>query len=126
MEKFGTAQALRRFEDQRLITGTGRYVDDINIPGQVYGYVVRSPHAHARILGIDVSAAASAPGVLGVFTAKDLAADGVGARPCLIPLKNKDGSDRANPPRALAWSRLAQDLLMPRLWAASCRVAPSR
>jgi carbon-monoxide dehydrogenase large subunit len=98
MEKFGTAQALRRFEDQRLITGTGRYVDDINIPGQVYGYVVRSPHAHARILGIDVSAAASAPGVLGVFTAKDLAADGVGPRPCLIPLKNKDGSDRANPP----------------------------
>ncbi|WP_119420536.1 xanthine dehydrogenase family protein molybdopterin-binding subunit [Desertibaculum subflavum] len=97
MEKFGTAQALRRFEDQRLITGNGRYVDDINLPDQVYGYVVRSPHAHARIKGIDVAAATAVPGVLGVLTAKDLAADGIGPRPCLVPLKNKDGTDRASP-----------------------------
>ncbi|MEZ5903750.1 MAG: hypothetical protein R3C69_01055 [Geminicoccaceae bacterium] len=70
MAKFGVGQPVRRVEDQRLVTGRGRYTDDISIAGQVHGYVVRSPHAHARIRSIDTSAAAQAPGVLGVFTAR--------------------------------------------------------
>ncbi len=99
MTKFGSSQPLRRVEDQRFITGQGRYTDDINLPGQAYAYVVRSPHAHARINAIDVGAARAAPGVLAVCTVADLKADGIGTLPCTIPLKNRDGSERADPPR---------------------------
>src|SRR4051794_8678608 len=56
MAKFGVGQPVRRVEDQRLITGAGRYSDDINLDGQAYGYVLRSPHAHAKIRGLDTSA----------------------------------------------------------------------
>ncbi|HYM30693.1 MAG TPA: xanthine dehydrogenase family protein molybdopterin-binding subunit [Candidatus Cybelea sp.] len=97
MTKFGTAQPVRRVEDHRFLTGQGRYTDDINRPGQTYAFLLRSPHAHARIAGIDVTAAKSAPGVLGVFTAADLTADGIGDLPCVVPLKSRDGKDRANP-----------------------------
>jgi len=107
MTKFGTAQPVRRVEDQRFITGQGRYMDDINRPGQAYAYVLRSPHAHAEIRGIDVSPAKAVPGVLAVCTSTDLAADGIGTLPCVIPLKSRDGKDRANPPRpALAKDRV--------------------
>jgi aerobic carbon-monoxide dehydrogenase large subunit len=94
MAKFGIGQPVRRVEDQRLITGGGRYSDDINLDGQAYGYVLRSPHAHARIRGIDTSAAKAAPGVLAVLTGADLGDAGI---PCFIPLKNRDGSGRADP-----------------------------
>jgi carbon-monoxide dehydrogenase large subunit len=57
MAKFGIGQPVRRVEDPRLVTGRGRYTDDIDLPGQAYGYVLRSPHAHARIRSIDLSAA---------------------------------------------------------------------
>ena len=57
MSKFGTSQAVHRVEDARFITGNGRYTDDINLPNQVYGYVFRSPVAHARIISVDVDAA---------------------------------------------------------------------
>ena len=80
-------------EDQRLIVGQGRYTDDIDLPGQAYGYVLRSPVAHARITRIDTSAAKAAPGVLLVVTGADFDA-GI---PCLIPLQNRDGSGRADP-----------------------------
>jgi carbon-monoxide dehydrogenase large subunit len=96
MAKFGVGQSVRRVEDQRLLTGKGRYTDDISLPGQAHGYVLRSPHAHARIKGIDTSAAAAAPGVLGVFTAKDFGTVEAGV-PCFIPVTNKDGSERADP-----------------------------
>jgi aerobic carbon-monoxide dehydrogenase large subunit len=66
------AGAVRRREDPRLITGTGQFVDDLRVPGCLHAAMVRSPHAHARIRGIDVSAARRAPGVVGVFTAADL------------------------------------------------------
>ena len=72
MSKFGIGQPVRRVEDQRFITGEGRYTDDINLPGQAYGYVLRSPTAHARIASLDVSAAKAAPGVLLVVTAAEL------------------------------------------------------
>jgi aerobic carbon-monoxide dehydrogenase large subunit len=96
MAKFGVGQPIKRVEDQRLITGKGRYTDDISLPGQAFGYVLRSPHAHARIKGIDTAAAAAAPGVLGVFTAKDFGTVDAGV-PCFIPITNKDGSERADP-----------------------------
>jgi aerobic carbon-monoxide dehydrogenase large subunit len=92
MAKFGVGQPVRRVEDQRFITGKGRYTDDINIDGQAYGYVVRSPEAHARIKSIDVGAARSAPGVLAVITGDELAATGGNHLPCLIPMQNRDGS----------------------------------
>ena len=93
MSKFGVGQPVRRKEDQRLITGQGRYTADIRFEGQAAIAVVRSPYAHARINGIDTAAAAGHPGVLGVFTAADLNA----SIPCQIPLENRDGSPRADP-----------------------------
>lgn len=92
MTKFGVGQPVRRVEDQRLITGRGRYTDDINLPGQAHLVVVRSPHAHARIRSIDTSAAKAAPGVLAVVTGAELAAMGDNAIPCFIPITNRDGS----------------------------------
>ena len=68
-------QALRRKEDPRMITGRGRYVDDMVLPGMLYMAVVRSPEAHARIVSIDASGAKELPGVYGVFTGKDLDID---------------------------------------------------
>lgn len=99
MEKFGSSQPIRRVEDLRFVTGTGRYTDDLNLPKQAYGYVLRSPYAHAVIKSIDFSAARSLPGILAIYTHADLKADNVGDLPCLIPLKNRDGSPRANPLR---------------------------
>ena len=93
MSKFGIGQPVRRVEDQRFITGNGRYTDDINQPGQAYGYVLRSPTAHARIARIDTAAAEAAPGVLLVVTAAEYDA----SIPCLIPMQNRDGTDRADP-----------------------------
>jgi aerobic carbon-monoxide dehydrogenase large subunit len=81
MGRFSIGQPVRRIEDQRLITGAGRYTDDITLPNQAHAYVLRSPHAFARIVGIDASAAAAAPGVLGVLTGEDAAADGHGRLP---------------------------------------------
>ncbi|MFQ3623017.1 MAG: xanthine dehydrogenase family protein molybdopterin-binding subunit, partial [Acetobacteraceae bacterium] len=105
--KFGLSQPMRRVEDPRLLRGGGRYADDIAVPGQAWGYVARSPHAHARIRAIDTAAARAVPGVLGVFTGADLQAAGLGPVPCAVPLKNRDGSPRAETPRpALAVDRV--------------------
>lgn len=94
MTKFGAAQGLRRVEDPRLLTGRGRYTDDITLDGQTYAHVLRSPHAAARIAGIDADAARGLPGVLAVYTAADVEADGIGGLPCHVPMKNRDGSSR--------------------------------
>ena len=77
-----SGQSIRRLEDPRFLTGKGNFTDDINRAGQLYVQVIRSPHAHARIDGIDAVAALAVPGVLGVFDAQDLRADGVGPLPC--------------------------------------------
>ena len=82
--KFGTGQSTLRVEDARLLTGHGRYTDDLARPGMLYGVTLRSPHAHARITGIDTSAAMDVPGVVAVYTHKDVAA--YGPIPCLVPL----------------------------------------
>jgi len=77
-------QSLRRVEDARFLTGRGQFIEDIDLPGQTWMHVVRSPHAHAFISGIDVEAARTTPGVLGVFTAADLA--DLGPLPCNVPV----------------------------------------
>jgi carbon-monoxide dehydrogenase large subunit len=92
MTTSGIGASVRRVEDQRFITGAGQYVDDINRPGQTYAVFVRSPHAHARINGIDTAAASSAPGVLAVFTGADLAKDKIGGLICGWMIHSKDGS----------------------------------
>ncbi len=75
----GIGQPVRRKEDFRLLTGRGRYSDDFNLPGQAYAAMLRSPHAHARIVSIDTSAALKVPGVVAVLTGAELAADKIGA-----------------------------------------------
>jgi carbon-monoxide dehydrogenase large subunit len=76
-------RSLRRVEDERFLRGRGRFVEDIDAPGQLHGIVLRSPHGHAEIAGIDVAAARALPGVRGVFIAADLAAEGIGPLPCI-------------------------------------------
>src|SRR5919108_4455555 len=73
-------KSIKRREDPRFVTGHGQYVDDLKLPGMTYAAFVRSPHAHARIRGIDVSAAKAQPGVVAVFTGKDMT--GVNSLPC--------------------------------------------
>jgi carbon-monoxide dehydrogenase large subunit len=100
MGEFGIGQPLSRFEDKRLLRGAGRFIDDVALPRQGYAYILRSPHAHARIVRLDLAAATAAPGVLGIFTEADLAADGLGANAPTLPRKRPDGSPmfwRAHP-----------------------------
>jgi carbon-monoxide dehydrogenase large subunit len=87
-----------RREDARLITGRGRYVADINLPGQLYCAFVRSPHAHARVLAIDSRPALALPGVRAVLTGTEMEADGVGSMRCLWPVQGVDGP-AIEPPR---------------------------
>jgi carbon-monoxide dehydrogenase large subunit len=104
----GVGKPVPRKEDDRLLRGEGRYGDDWSMPGEAYACMVRSPHAHARILGIDPSAALAVPGVLCVLTGRDAAADGlqpiptrpVTVNPHEVALKNRDGSPFAIPPYA--------------------------
>src|SRR5437868_8869316 len=76
-------QSLDRLEDLRFLTGRGRYVADESVPGVLHAYVLRSPHAFARIGRINLEAARAFPGVAAVFTEADLAADGIGELPCV-------------------------------------------
>ncbi|MFL6622967.1 MAG: xanthine dehydrogenase family protein molybdopterin-binding subunit [Sulfurifustaceae bacterium] len=90
--------SVRRKEDQRFLTGLGKYTDDVSMAGQTYAYFVRSPHAHAKIVRIDKSAALQMPGVLAVFTGADLAADKVGGLPCGWLIKDVNGQPMKEPP----------------------------
>ena len=81
MGEFALGQPVARFEDQRLLRGGGRYVDDLQLPGMAFGVVVRSPHAHARIRAVDTEATRAAPGVLAVLTGADWDASGYGDLP---------------------------------------------
>jgi carbon-monoxide dehydrogenase large subunit len=100
----GIGAPVRRKEDQRFITGKGRYTDDLTRPGQAHAYFVRSPHAHAEIKKIDKAAAEAMPGVLAVLTGDDLAADNIGGLICGWMIHSKDGS----PMKAGAHPALAQ------------------
>ncbi|WP_441235480.1 xanthine dehydrogenase family protein molybdopterin-binding subunit [Bradyrhizobium sp. 930_D9_N1_4] len=92
LQKYGVGQPVRRKEDDTLVRGKGRYTDDFNLPGQAHAVIVRSTHAHGLIRGIGTDAARAMPGVLGVWTGKDLDAAGYGPFTCGLPLKNRDGS----------------------------------
>ncbi|MEW9805239.1 xanthine dehydrogenase family protein molybdopterin-binding subunit [Mesorhizobium sp. ZMM04-5] len=101
----GIGARVARKEDKRFITGAGRYVDDMVVPGMKHAAFVRSPHAHAEIVSIDVSKAQAMPGVIGVLTGKELKADGIGNLICGWMIHSKDGS----PMKMGAWSPLAVD-----------------
>jgi len=102
----GIGRSVLRREDPRLLSGQGRYSDDLNLPGQAYAIMVRSPHAHARLRGIDTTAARNAPGVLAVLTGQDMLADGLrpiphavwSRHPAELFLPNSDGSEAFIPP----------------------------
>ena len=104
--RFGSDHGALRSEDEPLLTGGGRFTDDLNVPGQAYGVFVRAPVGHAAIRAIDVrGGAARCPGVLGVFTGQDAAADGLGAIPPVRSFPGRDGK----PMFAAAMPVLAQD-----------------
>jgi aerobic carbon-monoxide dehydrogenase large subunit len=105
--KFGIGQPVRRHEDLRLVTGRGRYTDDVTLPQMTQAFVLRSPAAHALIKRIDATAARNRPGVLFVATGEDIQADGIGDVPCAVPLNNRDGTPRHDTPRpALALGKV--------------------
>src|SRR5690348_16762128 len=92
MTATGIGAAVRRKEDIRFITGKGQYTDDVVRPGETRALFVRSPHAHAKIRNIDVTAAAAMPGVVAVLTGADLASDKIGNLICGWMIHSKDGS----------------------------------
>jgi aerobic carbon-monoxide dehydrogenase large subunit len=96
MGQFGIGQALKRFEDVRLVRGQGRFHDDVNLAGQAHAVVVRSIHAHARIRALEPAAALRSPGVLAVFTGADTA--DLGTMKMTLKRKRPDGSPMFAPP----------------------------
>ena len=97
--QFGIGQSVSRFEDPRLLRGDGRFVNDVNLAGQAYGVVLRSPHAHARIISIDTTAAAASPGAIAIYTADDYNRDKLGGPKVTFPRKRPDGSPIFAPER---------------------------
>jgi carbon-monoxide dehydrogenase large subunit len=99
MGQFGIGQPVRRKEDVRLLTGKGRFTDDINLEGQVFACFLRSPHAHARIVRIDASSVRDEPGVIAVVTGADLAAANLGTLVCEAEFKDRQGKPMFKPLR---------------------------
>ncbi|MDE2119465.1 MAG: xanthine dehydrogenase family protein molybdopterin-binding subunit [Betaproteobacteria bacterium] len=94
-------EAVRRKEDYRFLTGGGQYTDDIKLDGQLSAVFVRSPYGHARIRSINTDAARAAPGVTGVFTGPDVAADKIGGLPCGWLITSTDGTPMKEPPHPI-------------------------
>lgn len=101
MGRFGLSQPVPRSEDHRFLTGAGRYTADIDLSGQAYVAMLRSPHAHAEIRGIDAAEATAMSGVLAVFVATDLDRDGLGDLGCDVPVKGPAGQPMPSPGRRL-------------------------
>src|SRR3954447_6342672 len=99
--RFGAGQPVKRLEDQRLLTGKGQFIDDKPEDGALWLYVLRSPHAHAKIVSIDTTAAREMHGVEAIFTGAGLVADDVGTIPTLAIFKRPDGKPMTVPPRRL-------------------------
>ena len=93
MKDQGIGASVRRKEDFRFLTGVGNYTDDIDRPGQLYAYILRNPHAHAKIADIDTNNT-TAPDILAVFTAADMQVGGLSG----LLVNSKDGSPMAEPP----------------------------
>src|SRR5262249_6838886 len=106
MGEFAIGQSVSRFEDPRLLRGGGRYVGDIVLPGLGFGYVLRSPHAHARIRSIDTRKGKAASVVLAVLTGADWEASGWGDLPVPGGLKRRDASAFRPPYPALVKDRV--------------------
>jgi carbon-monoxide dehydrogenase large subunit len=107
MSETGIGARVKRKEDQRFLTGKGQYTDDIKLKGQTYAYFVRSPHAHATIKSINTAKAKKMPGVVGVFTGEDVAADKIGGLICGWMIHSKDGSPmKAGPHPILAQGKV--------------------
>jgi carbon-monoxide dehydrogenase large subunit len=107
LAKFAIGQPVPRSEDPKLVRGEGRFTDDVSVAGQAYMVVVRSRHAHGIINAIRTDAARKMKGVLGIYTSADLAAAGYGTLKCIVPFKNRDGSEMKKPPRpALATDKV--------------------
>ena len=100
MGEFGIGQPVPRTEDPRLLQGRGQYGDDFVLTRQCYGYLLRSPHANAKILSVDISAALSAPGVHLVLTGEDWNATGFSPFPIAVPRQKRDGSPMFTAPRS--------------------------
>ena len=90
--KFGVGQSVRRTEDVRFVTGQGQYTDDLHFSREAHVAFHRSPHGHARIKSVDISAAKKAPGVVAVLTQADVEKTGAGPMPCLAPIPSRDGT----------------------------------
>jgi carbon-monoxide dehydrogenase large subunit len=103
----GIGARVARREDKRFITGKGRYTDDMRVPGMKHAAFVRSPHAHARVRGIDADAARKMPGVIDILTGHELVADGVGNLICGWMIHSKDGT----PMKMGAWRALESELV---------------
>src|SRR5437016_6241337 len=99
--RFGAGQPVKRLEDQRLLTGNGQFIDDKPEEGALWLHVLRSPHAHAKIISIDTKAASDITGVETVFTGADLIADDIGTIPTLSVFMRPDGKPMTVPPRRL-------------------------
>ena len=105
LDRYAIGQPVPRSEDPVLVSGKGRFTDDINLPGQAYCAIVRSHYAHGIIRGIDTAAARGMPGVLGVYTAAELEAAGVGPLPPRQVMNNRDGTPMLSPVAACAGDR---------------------
>ena len=99
--RFGAGQPVKRLEDQRLLTGKGQFLDDKPEDGALWLHVLRSPHAHAKIVSVDTRPAAGMADVVAVYTGADLVADDVGTLPTLMVFQRPDGSPMNVPPRRL-------------------------
>lgn len=120
--RFGAGKPIKRLEDQRLLTGKGAFIDDKPEDGALWLYVLRSPHAHARIRAIDSTEAGKMPGVAAIYTGADLIKDNIGTLPTLDIFKRPDGSAMTVPPRRL----LAHDVVRFAGEAVAAVVATSR
>src|SRR3954464_11557858 len=101
----GIGARVVRKEDKRFITGKGRYVDDIRLHGMTYAAFVRSPHAHAKVKGIDANAAKGMPGVVDVLTGQQIVDDKIGNLICGWMIHSKDGAAM----KMGAWPAMAPD-----------------
>ena len=98
MGEFAIGQPVPREEDPRLLSGCGQFLDDVNVRNQAWGYVLRSPHAMAKIVSIDTSKAEKATGVIKILTGKDWEREGYGRLPCEDSKFRKDGTPMFHPP----------------------------
>jgi len=103
-----TLEPITRLEDNRLLQGLGKFVDDITLERQSFGVVLRSPHAHAKIVDLDTAEASRLPGIIGILTAIDLIDENIGGIPSPVKIENRDGSVCRTPKRPVLANKLVR------------------